>query len=264
VALKQSRASLRLKRPLLQHEARILKMLSGHPNIPKVYAYGRIEHFELLSIQLLHRSLRDVVEADGPLGAKTAANVAHQMIDALRCVHSHRLVHRDIKPDNIMLQSPENWQLCLIDFGLTCCLPSVTPVERSEDRGPAHVFGTLPFASLNAHEKGSQLTFRDDLESLSYTLLWLLRGSLPWSHYAKCGTQVGRIRQVLAQKKRHTGSTLATDLPVEFGELVDCARSLSLNEQPDYDKWKRRFKQIEHTTSNDVSTPGLHPQSEAP
>ncbi|KAH7339155.1 hypothetical protein B0J17DRAFT_717585 [Rhizoctonia solani] len=100
---------------------------------------------------------------------------------------------------------------------------------------PVHVFGTLPFASLNAHEKDSHLAYHDDLGSLTYTLLWLLRGRLPWSHYAKNGTRVGRIRQ--------------------FGELVDCARSLLPNERPDYVEWQRRFKQIQSTAVNDVSLP---------
>ncbi|KAG8751307.1 hypothetical protein FRC11_009521 [Ceratobasidium sp. 423] len=260
VALKQSRASLRLKRPVLQHEARVLKLLSCHPNIPEVYAYGRIEHFELMSMQLLHRSLGDVVEEGGPLGIRMVANVASQMLDALQHVHFYSLVHRDIKPDNIMLQSPDSWKLCLIDFGLTRPLPSLmataTPTTHEysnlgSDR-QAYVFGTLAFASLNAHEKDAQLTFRDDLESLAYTLLWLLRGRLPWSYYAKCGTEIGRIRQVLAQKKHHTGSTLVADLPAEFGELVDYARSLSPDEKPDYHGWRERFKRVEVATRNDA------------
>ncbi|KAG8753087.1 hypothetical protein FRC11_007735 [Ceratobasidium sp. 423] len=252
VALKQCRASLKLKRPTLQLEARVLKLLSGHPSIPEVYAYGRIEHFELMSMQLLHRSLGDVVDEDGPL-----------RVDALQHVHSHSLVHRDIKPDNIMLQSPDNWNLCLIDFGLARPLPSLvasaTPTTHEDSNSvpdePANVFGTLAFASLNAHEKDSQLTFRDDLESLSYTLLWLLRGSLPWSHYAKCGTEIGRIRQVFAQKKRHTGSTLAADLPAEFGQLVECAKSLSPDEKPNYNDWRQRFERVESCTRNDALVP---------
>ncbi|EUC53611.1 kinase [Rhizoctonia solani AG-3 Rhs1AP] len=253
VALKQCRASLKLKRPLLQHEARVLKILSGHPNIPEIYAYGRIEHFELLSMQLLHRSLRDVVQEDGPLSVKKVANLAHQMMDVLQHVHSHGLVHRDIKPDNIMLQDPDSWTLCLIDFGLARPSPSsrvlTKPItdenSKSTSDEPARVFGTLPFASLNAHEKDSQLAFRDDLESLAYTLLWLLRGVLPWSHYAKCGTRIGRIKQVFTQKKRHNGATLAIELPAEFGELVDYARSSPLDEKPEYAGWKKRLKQVE-------------------
>ncbi|CAE6426350.1 unnamed protein product [Rhizoctonia solani] len=267
VALKQSRASLQLKRPLLQHEARVLKLLSGHPNIPEVYAYGRIEHFELISMQLLHRSLGDMVKEDGPLRLKMVANMACQMIDVLQHIHSYSLVHRDIKPDNIMLKSPNSWDLCLIDFGLTRPLPSLltstTPTMRegsnSASEEPGHVFGTLPFASLNAHEKDAQLTFRDDFESLSYTLLWLLRGSLPWSHFAQSGTPVGRIRQVFAQKQRHNGSSLAAELPVDFGELVEYARSLSFDEKPDYHAWRRLFKQVQSAAKGGALTPERQP-----
>ncbi|EUC58901.1 kinase [Rhizoctonia solani AG-3 Rhs1AP] len=216
-----------------------------------------------MSMQLLYRSLRDVVKAEGPLGVKTVANVAYQMIDALQHVHSHRLVHRDIKPDNIMLQSQGSWKLCLIDFGLARPLPSSRVSAKlamydgsiSSSDEPAYVFGTLPFASLHAHEKDPQLAFHDDFESLAYTLIWLLRGNLPWSHYAKCGTRVGRIRQVLAQKKRHTGSTMAIGLPAEFGELVDYARSLSLDKGPDHEEWRSRFKEVELAASDDTLMP---------
>ncbi|KAG8708124.1 hypothetical protein FRC08_000097, partial [Ceratobasidium sp. 394] len=229
VALKQSRASLRIKRPLLQHESKVLKLLSGHPAIPQVYAYGRIEHFELLSMELLHRSLREVVEQVGPLSIVNVLDVTDQMLAALEHVHSHGLVHRDIKPDNIMLQRPESWQICLIDFSFTYRLPSLPhlKVPAAPTERPVGVFGTLPYASLNAHENQAKLAYRDDLESLAYTLLWLLRGSLPWSYYTRHGTTFGRIRQTYEQKKRHNGSTLATGLPDDFGALVDCARSLS-------------------------------------
>lgn len=62
VALKKSRVSLRVKRPLLQHEARILLRLQGHAAIPNLYAYGRLEHFEYLSMELLGPSLRDLLK----------------------------------------------------------------------------------------------------------------------------------------------------------------------------------------------------------
>ncbi|CAE6474589.1 unnamed protein product [Rhizoctonia solani] len=133
-------------------------------------------------MELLHRSLGDVVTEDGPLGLKMVANMACQMINVLQHVHSYSLVHRDIKPDNIMLQSPDSWKLCLIDFGLTRPLPSLLTSTTLTKREGSNS------ASLNEHEKDAQLTFRDDFESLSYTLLWLLRGSLPWSHFAQSGT----------------------------------------------------------------------------
>jgi len=61
VAIKQVRAPpLRVKRTLLlQHEARVLQLLQGHPAIPVVYGYGRLKHFEYLTMELLGPSIRE-------------------------------------------------------------------------------------------------------------------------------------------------------------------------------------------------------------
>ncbi|KAL5639013.1 hypothetical protein ACGC1H_003402 [Rhizoctonia solani] len=247
VALKQSRVSLRVKRPLLQHEARVLKWLGGHAAIPQVYGYGRIEHFELLSMQLLDKSLGDVVDADGPLPVGRVFDIADQLVAALEHIHTRGLVHRDIKPDNILFRSPDSRHVCLVDFGFAYPAPSPTQVTESYPPGISDVttvFGTLPYASLNAH-RGLKLTYRDDMESSAYTLLFLLRGSLPWSHYTRHGTVSGRIRQVYEQKRRREGLQLAAGLPNEFGELADYARSLSPGEFPNYREWLDKLKAAE-------------------
>ena len=80
VALKKSRVSLRVKRTLLQHEARVLQLLAGYPNVPAVFAYGRVEHFEFLSMQLLHRSLADVVQEKGKLPMARVLDIAGQLV----------------------------------------------------------------------------------------------------------------------------------------------------------------------------------------
>ncbi|KAG8708019.1 hypothetical protein FRC08_000155 [Ceratobasidium sp. 394] len=160
VALKQSRVSRRIERSLLQHEAAVLNFLSGHPVIPEVYAYGRIDHFELLSMQLLHNSLGDVVNNSGPMPIPDVLEIADQMLDALDYMHTRGLVHRDIKPSNILLQSPGSWRVCLIDFGLAY-RPSRSAgageLASSAPETPVGVFGTLLYASLNAHETQSTI-----------------------------------------------------------------------------------------------------------
>ncbi|KAG9093974.1 hypothetical protein FS749_013352 [Ceratobasidium sp. UAMH 11750] len=265
VALKQSRVSRRIQRSLLQHEAAVLKFLSGHYVIPEVYAYGRIDHFELLSMQLLHNSLGDVVNKLGPMSIPDVLEVADQMLDALDYMHTRGLVHRDIKPSNILLQSPGCWRVCLIDFGLAY-RPSrsagIAELASSAPETPVGVFGTLLYASLNAHET-RKLGYRDDLASLAYSLLWLLRGSLPWSHCSKHGTRLGRIRQVYKQKIRYNGLRLAAELPDEFGWLVDHARCLSADEIPDYAGWRKRLKKVCGTAPQFCPTPedGQPPQA---
>ncbi|QRV82838.1 casein kinase [Ceratobasidium sp. AG-Ba] len=238
VALKQSRASLRVKRPLLQHESNVLNILSGHPSIPTVYAYGRIDHFELMSMELLDQSLGDFVQQKGPLSVIQVAEIGCQIVNALEHMSIRGLAHRDIKPDNIMLYSRASSRVCLIDFGLTYRVPDrvhPTNISNSPEK-PQGVFGTLPYASLNAHRDDQILSYRDDLESLSYTLLWLLCGSLPWSPFACHGTRLGRIRQVYEQKKRHSGSTISAyaGAPSSFGDLVDYSRALNVHQKPDY------------------------------
>ncbi|KAG8700077.1 hypothetical protein FRC11_013231 [Ceratobasidium sp. 423] len=269
VALKQSRVSLRIKRSLLQHEAQVLKLLAGHPAIPQVYAYGRIKHFEVLSMQLLGQSLGGTVKAQGPLPVAAVTEIADQLLSALSHIHGKGLIHRDIKPDNILLLTPGSWNVCIIDFGFTYPAPREVPAAKysSDPSRPTAVFGTLSYASLNSHE-GLKLTYRDDLESLAYTLICLLRGSLPWSYYTKHGTILGRIRQVRAQKQSLTGSRLTIGLPNEFGELVDYARSLSAGEIPDYQAWSARLGKAVRVTdqgkSNSMAGPAqLSPDSQA-
>lgn len=60
VAVKKSRVSLRVKRTLFQHEARVLQFLRGHQAIPTVLAVGQLVHFEYLAMELLGQSLGDI------------------------------------------------------------------------------------------------------------------------------------------------------------------------------------------------------------
>ncbi|KAJ1303711.1 hypothetical protein OPQ81_008136 [Rhizoctonia solani] len=162
VALKKSRVSLRVKRTHLQHEAQILQLLSGHPAIPQVYAYGRIEHFELLSMQLLGQTLKKVVKEKGPLPIGVVIEIADQLLSVLEHIHGKGLVHRDTKPENILARAPGSWNVCLIDFGLAYPAPREIPTAKysSDPSQAARVFGTLPYTSLNAHEGLSKVFAR--------------------------------------------------------------------------------------------------------
>jgi predicted Ser/Thr protein kinase len=81
IALKQVRAPLRLKRTLLEHEARVLQALQGHPVIPVIYGYGRLKHFEYLAMELLGPSIRE--KWPGSLACipvKTVVSVVQQAV----------------------------------------------------------------------------------------------------------------------------------------------------------------------------------------
>jgi hypothetical protein len=89
------------------------------------------------------------------------------------------------------------------------------------------------------------LSRRDDMESLAYTLLSFVRRELPWRRYSNGhGTIAGTFAQVRAKKLAWPGSRLALGYPAEFGEFLDYARRLEFTEQPDYEGWRSKFREL--------------------
>jgi len=80
VALKKSRVSLKVKRTVLRHESRILQFLQGHPAIPTLYEYGRLPHFEYLTMELLGRNVKELSASPAQSSVKTVVRVAEQMV----------------------------------------------------------------------------------------------------------------------------------------------------------------------------------------
>jgi serine/threonine protein kinase len=81
VAVKKSRVSLRVKRTLLDYEAKLVQSLSGHPAIPTIYAYGRFEHFEYLAMELGGESVKALAQQnEGGLQLKTVILLTLQMV----------------------------------------------------------------------------------------------------------------------------------------------------------------------------------------
>ena len=79
-AIKKSRISLRVKRTMLRHEARVLQLLQGHPAIPTLFGYQRLPHFEYIAIDLLGQNLKEICKPGHSLKIGTVASIAEQMV----------------------------------------------------------------------------------------------------------------------------------------------------------------------------------------
>jgi serine/threonine protein kinase len=183
-------------------------------------------------------------------------------ISGLEHIHGRCIVHRDIKPENILFHKDNPSVVRLIDFGIS--RPCVAGTARIRQPSIEHnyIVGTLAYASLNSHLGIGLLFFhfpsssctnliifvdlspRDDLESLAYTLLFSLKGSLPWQAYSEHGSSLGRIAQVREQKRKWTGPRLANYSVAEFGRLVDYARGLKFTEHINYARLRVQFANI--------------------
>ena len=103
---------------LLELEATIMSYLKG-PNIPFIKSYGYSGDFNVLVMQLLDKSLEDLINKYNTFSIKTVAILGYQMVNILQYIHDRHIIHRDIKPDNFVMGAQEdNAKLYILDFGL--------------------------------------------------------------------------------------------------------------------------------------------------
>ncbi|KAH8991880.1 kinase-like domain-containing protein [Lactarius hatsudake] len=119
----------------------------------------------------------------------------------------------------------------VIDFGLAKKFRDRDGAHIPYKQDPHHGVGTSLFASINTH-LGIEASPRDDLESLSYMLVYFLRGTLPWRKL-KAATVAGTW-DLIRDAKLSVGPALHAGLPREFSMLHEYARALEFGDAPDY------------------------------
>ncbi|KAG1844157.1 kinase-like domain-containing protein [Suillus subluteus] len=171
-------------------------------------------------------------QLEGGVGIPRTLWFGVQLLSRLEYIHSHNYVHGDIKPQNILVGLGNlRHTAFIIDFGITKMYWNTTTSDHVPFRHGRSLSGTPAFASINNH-LGVEPGRRDDLESLTYMLIYFLRGSLPWltSDDKKLSNST-----ILERKARATIADICHDIPVEFANILIYTRSLAFAEDPDYD-----------------------------
>jgi serine/threonine protein kinase len=134
----------------------------------------------------------------------------------------------------------------IIDFGLSKQYRDPETNIHIPFRDGLPLIGTARYASVNALI-GVELSRRDDIESLAYILIYLMRGSLPWQ-----GTK-GEKRQANVRKKKLTMNpeVLCDGLPIAFKKCLQYARSLEFSERPDYQYLRGLFTDLRRQLVHD-------------
>ncbi|XDA90413.1 hypothetical protein R6Z07F_020009 [Ovis aries] len=108
------------RQPRLLYEKELYNILQGGVGIPQIRWYGQETDYNVLVMDLLGPSLEDLFNfCSRKFTMKTVLMLADQMISRIEYVHTQNLIHRDIKPDNFLMGTGQQWKkLFLIDFGL--------------------------------------------------------------------------------------------------------------------------------------------------
>lgn len=231
--------NVKAKHPRLPYESKLYKHLQGGTGIPNVMCFGVEGDYNFLVMDLLGPNLEDLFNfCNRKLSLKTVLMLADQMIDRIAYIHSKSFLHRDIKPDNFVIGfgGLAN-QIYVIDFGLGKMYKDLSNHQHVPYREHKKLTGTARYASMNTH-LGIEQSRRDDLESLGYVLMYLLRGNLPW--------QQGSTKyEKLAEKKSSTSiETLCRGYPTEFASYFHYCRSLEFDDKPNYAYLKRIFRHL--------------------
>ena len=224
---------------LLQNEANIMSYLKG-PYIPAIQSYGYSGEYNVLVMQLLGKSLEELINKLKKFSVKTSSLLIYQMINIMKFIHDRHIIHRDIKPDNFLMGlNKKNADLYLLDFGLSKKYRSSRTLVQYPYIKRNKLTGTARYASIHALEEMEQ-SRRDDMESIGYVIMFFLRGELPWQGL-KVKSKEDKYRKILDKKKETSSKTLCANFPDEFREYVEYTRKLSYEEEPDYEKYKNKF-----------------------
>ena len=222
----------------LKNETKMLMHLSEYHFIPKVKYFGIENNKNILVMDLLSINLYQLLllnNNDATSNYEKIIKYGIQMIEIIKCVHSKGILHRDIKPENFMISKYNEENLYLIDFGLSrFYLKNNKHIENNHKQ---NMVGTVRYASTFIHE-GNTYSRRDDIISIIYVIIYLLKGKLPWQGItSKIKNIEGKNEMIYKIKKNTNYAKLCEGLKnyLQFEILLSRILNLSYYQIPDYD-----------------------------
>jgi eukaryotic-like serine/threonine-protein kinase len=201
-----------------EREARAAARLSG-PHVAAVYDFGRSEGSPYIVMELVRgETLADRLAREGPLPPRDAARIATQVAEALEEAHAAGVVHRDVKPDNVMLTSTSDVKV--MDFGIAAA-------AWAERITTSDLFLGTPSYVAPEQAKGEKTTPASDVYALGAVLYEMVAGRPPFVGESPVAVAVAHVREdppPLAQ--------LAGDVPPNIAAAAMTALAKNPAERP--------------------------------
>ena len=144
----------------------------SHPNIVGVYDVGREGNINYIVMELIEGdTLNKIIEREAPMDYRKVIDISKQVAQALRIAHKNKIIHRDVKPHNIMIT--EDGVVKLADFGIARAVNDATLSTGSKIVGSVHYFSP-------EQARGNYVDERSDIYSLGIVMYEMLTGKVPF------------------------------------------------------------------------------------
>lgn len=179
----------------------------SHPNIVGIYDVGSDKESHYIVMEYVEgKTLKQVIEEEGPFDAKTVLELGVQMVSALKHAHQKKIIHRDIKPQNILM-TPEG-VLKVTDFGIAKAVDSSTIVATGNAIGSVHYFSP-------EQAKGKYVNESSDLYSCGIVLFELATKRLPFEAESHISIALKHINEELPKP-----SSINPNIPSNLENII--------------------------------------------
>jgi eukaryotic-like serine/threonine-protein kinase len=221
VALKVIRKEIADHPEILERFKREIQLSSvvTHKNVLRVYDLGSSDGIRFLTMQYVEgENLSALLRREGALPAERITRIFRQICEALRAAHEQGILHRDLKPDNVMIDDTDH--VYLTDFGLA------KSIQQSAFTQVGQIMGTPDYMSPE-QVKGEPVDERSDLYTLGAILYQLLAGRVPFR-----GTTVFEVMIQRVQKRPEPVAEINPGAPAFLCEIVD--RCMEIDKEARY------------------------------
>ena len=176
----------------------------SHPNIMEIYSEGVFQTRPYLVLEYLKgQTLLDKIEYYTKFSVKEACEIMVQLLDAISYTHEHKIIHRDIKPQNIFYLS--NGTVKLGDFGIA--------KNEKEAENHGKILGSVHFLAPEVLQ-GKPFSVASDIYAAGITLFQLVTGNLPYDGSTK------EVAEQQVKREFPKASNYVTSIPKEFDEII--------------------------------------------
>ncbi|KAI7898975.1 kinase-like domain-containing protein [Cokeromyces recurvatus] len=247
--------------PQLKQEYFTYRSLKGSPGVSNVHYFGHEKYHHVLVMDLFGPSLEDMFNiCNKKFSVKTVTMLAIEMLTVIEGIHKRNFIHRDIKPDNFLINTTtttttdsSHKNITIIDFGMAKQYRDSNTHEHIPYRERKRISGTARYMSIHMH-LGNEQSRRDDLESLGYVLIYFLKGQLPWQGIHAQSIEE-KYNKICKMKQSSSPQVLCAGLPEEFVKYMQYVRAIGFSDEPNYSWLIELFKKLMGKLSEEKDKP---------